>query len=322
MFYPRDRVIKTFGSKYASVFKAALLGIPLPLCSCGVVSSAISLRKQGASRGAAISFLISTPETGVDSIAVTYALLDPIMTIFRPIAAFITAVFAGILTNVIIPHENEHIKSEACRVCGSLDINSHNHTKKIKIKRAMEYAFVDLLGDISGWLIVGIVLAGIISVAIPSDFFIRYIDSEILSMFIMLFIGIPLYICATASTPVAAALILRGLSPGAALVLLLAGPATNMASILMIGKEMGKKTTGIYLASIAVTSILMGTLLNWIYGYWGINPLAAMGEATDTIPDIIKIIGSVALAILIINSQKGKIKNFSAFISRGIKNKD
>jgi len=306
IFYPKEKVLKTFGKgRYAPVIKAALLGIPLPLCSCGVISTAISLRKQGANRGAAISFLISTPETGVDSIAVTYALLDPIMTVFRPIAAFITAVFAGIITNLLTSQNDEpKISSQTCTTCGNSDTDSHVHSNKTKFKRAMEYAFVDLLGDISGWLIIGIILAGVISTAIPKDFFEHYIGSGISSMCIMLVVGIPLYICATASTPVAAALILRGLSPGAALVLLLAGPATNMVTILAVSKEMGRKTTLIYLLSIAFISILMGMLLNWVYFYLGVDVLATVGKTTEVIPDIVKNVGSVILFGLMANARR------------------
>jgi len=196
VFYPKEKVMKTFGKgRYVPVIKAALFGMPLPLCSCGVISTAISLRKQGANRGAAISFLISTPETGVDSIAVTYALLDPIMTVFRPIAAFITAVFAGVITNLLTPHDDEQkISSQACATCGEAGADGHVHSNKTKFKRAMDYAFVDLLGD-----------TGVISAAIPQNFFEHYIGSGVSSMLVMLVVGIPLYICATSSTPVAAA---------------------------------------------------------------------------------------------------------------------
>ena len=304
IFYPKEKVVKTLGKKgFGSTLKAALMGIPLPLCSCGVIPTALSLRKQGASRGATLSFLISTPETGVDSIAITYALLDPIMTVFRPLAAFLTAMFAGIAENILAsPEGAPDINSQPCSTCGNSDVDGHTHSKKIKLKRAMKYAFVDLVGDISKWLMIGIALAGVISAAIPKGFFENYLGSGILSMLVMLVVGIPLYICATASTPIAAALILKGLSPGAALVLLLAGPATNMATILVIGKQMGKKTLAIYLTSIAFMSILLGLLLNQVYFYLGINALASVGEAREVIPGGIKIVGSVILAGLIIYS--------------------
>jgi hypothetical protein len=302
IFYPKEKVVNSLGKKgIGSVLKAALMGIPLPLCSCGVIPTALSLRKQGASRGATLSFLISTPETGVDSIAVTYALLDPIMTIFRPLAALLTAVFAGVAENVLVPlDDTSGINPQICPTCGNSDADNHTHTRRARFKRAMEYAFVDLVGDISRWLVIGIILAGVISAAIPSGFFENYLGSGIFSMLVMLVVGIPLYICATASTPIAAALILKGLSPGAALVLLLAGPATNIATILVVGKQMGRKTITVYLLSIACMSILMGLLLNQIYLYLRVNALASMGGAAEVVSPVIKIAGSIILAGLMI----------------------
>jgi hypothetical protein len=302
IFYPKEKVVNSLGKKgIGSIFKAAIMGIPLPLCSCGVIPTALSLRKQGASKGATLSFLISTPETGMDSIAITYALLDPIMTIFRPMAAWLTAMCAGIAENVFSRTDDApDMSSQACPTCGNSAADNHTHTKQAKFKRAMEYAFVDLVSDISKWLIIGIILAGVISAVIPAGFFENYLGSGIFSMLVMLLVGIPLYICATASTPIASALILRGLSPGAALVLLLAGPATNIATILVVGKQMGRRTIAVYLTSIACMSILMGLLLNHIYLYLGVNVLASMGGATEVVPDIIKIAGSVILAGLMI----------------------
>jgi uncharacterized membrane protein YraQ (UPF0718 family) len=302
IFYPKEKVVKTLGKKgFGSILKAAFIGIPLPLCSCGVIPTAFSLKKQGASRGATLSFLISTPETGVDSIAITYALLDPIMTIFRPFAAFLTAIFAGIAENIFAPNDEvSATEPNNCSTCNNSNEDGHIHSKKTKFRKAMEYAFVDLVGDISKTLIIGIVLAGIISTAIPKGFFENYLGSGIVSMLVMLVVGIPLYICATASTPIASALILKGLSPGAALVLLLAGPATNIATILIVGKQMGRKTVVVYLISIAFMSIVLGLLLNQLYVYLGVNAMASVGEATEVIPDIFKIAGSVILAGLIV----------------------
>jgi uncharacterized membrane protein YraQ (UPF0718 family) len=301
IFYPKEKVVKALGKKgFGSILKAAFIGIPLPLCSCGVIPTAFSLRKQGASRGATLSFLISTPETGVDSIAITYALLDPIMTIFRPFAAFLTAMFAGVAENIFAPQDEVLVtEPNNCTTCNNSDADGHIHSKKTKFKKAMEYAFMDLVGDISKTLIIGIVLAGIISTAIPKGFFENYLGSGIVSMLVILVVGIPLYICATASTPIASALILKGLSPGAALVLLLAGPATNIATILIVSKQMGRKTVIVYLISIAFMSIILGLLLNQFYFYLGVNAMASVGETTEVIPDIIKIAGSVILAGLI-----------------------
>ncbi len=310
VFYPREKVVQALGKRgIGSILKAALLGIPLPLCSCGVTPMALSLRKHGASRGATISFLISTPETGVDSLAVSYALLGPIMTIFRPISALLTAMTAGIAEDTLNDKDEvANTTPQTCNVCGHSDEgHDHNHSHGTNFKRAMEYAFVDMMEDISKWFVIGIILAGIISAVVPHRFFENYLGSGMLSMLVMLSIGIPMYICASASTPIAAALILKGLSPGAALVFLLTGPATNMASILLLGKSLGRRSIAIYLISIASMSIIMGLILNQIYPYLGATTLPTAGKAAESIPEAVSTAGSVILAGLIIYSlAKGK----------------
>lgn len=216
MFVDKDKITRHLGGHgVKSVLLAAICGIPLPLCSCGVIPTAVSLRKNGASKGATLSFLISTPESGVDSIAISYALLDPIMTIFRPIAAFITAIIAGIAENILGKKEKEPTSSQmdSCVFCNG-ENKIHNHSLIHKFKYGMRYAFVDLLGDISKWLMLGIVIAGVISYFVPQTLIENYLGYGWQAMLIMLIVGIPLYICATASTPIAAALIAKGMSPG------------------------------------------------------------------------------------------------------------
>jgi len=242
MFVNKDKIVRYLGGqRLKSVLLAAVCGIPLPLCSCGVIPTAISLRKNGASKGATLSFLISTPESGVDSIAISYALLDPIMTIFRPLAAFVTAIIAGIAENIFGKKEKGPISQQvdSCIFCNEED-KGHNHSLIHKFKYGMRYAFIDLLGDISKWLMLGIVIAGIISYFVPQSIIENYLGYGWQAMLIMLIVGIPLYICATASTPIAAALIAKGMSPGVALVFLLVGPATNIAGVLSVGKFLGK----------------------------------------------------------------------------------
>jgi uncharacterized membrane protein YraQ (UPF0718 family) len=257
-----------------SVFKSAFFGIPLPLCSCGVVPTAISLRKQGASKGATTSFLISTPESGVDSIAISYAMLDPILTIMRPVAGFIIAIFSGILENFFPaekPKEEIHVHS-----CCS---NGHSSTPKIsnektffeKIKYGMNYSFVELMNDLSFTLFIGLILAALISWLIPESFFAEYLSNSMFSMLVMLIIGIPMYICATASTPIAAALILKGLSPGAAIVFLIAGPATNLASLTVLRKSLGNSTVLRYLLTIIIFSFIFGGITEYIYSFFELS---------------------------------------------------
>lgn len=311
IFVSAEKIAKYLGrGKIRSVIYASFWGIPIPLCSCGVLPTAISLKKQGANNGATIAFLISTPESGVDSIAITYALLDPIMTIARPISAFITATTAGILENISgSMHESDvNLTQDTCKIDGccsgdncSEDDHKGHHSFLEKIWAGLKYAFIDLIGDIAKWLIIGIIIAGLISYLIPADFVTEYLGGGIQSLIIMLIIGIPLYICATASTPIAAALVLKGMSPGAALVFLLAGPATNTAAIPVVTKFLGKKATGIYLATIAVMSVILGLTLDYVYLALGIKASALSGQVKEIFPEPVQIVASLFLIILMIN---------------------
>jgi uncharacterized membrane protein YraQ (UPF0718 family) len=291
--------------RFHSVFKASLLGIPIPLCSCGVLPAAASLKRQGANNGATIAFLISTPESGVDSMAITYALLDPVMTVARPVAAFVTATAAGILENLFGQQRNPFFQSVpdlSCPVdgccdglnCMPEDHRSH-HSALEKIKAGLIYAFGELWDDIAVWFLVGIVLAGVITVLIPVDVMTRYLGGGLPAMLLMLVAGIPLYICATASIPIAAALILKGISPGAALVLLLVGPATNITSLTVLFGVLGKRATGLYLFAIACSAVVFGLALDQIYSIFGLSAQAMAGQATEMIPHWIKSAGAVIL---------------------------
>jgi len=275
---PEKAIVKHLGGNgFRSVFKASLFGVPLPLCSCGVIPVAVGLRKQGASKGATASFLVSVPETGVDSVAITWALLDPLMTIIRPVSAFITALATGSLIN-LLPEQKVVSKTDTAERCCSEDSDKSTLSAQQKpllqrLKDGVIYAFTDLLKDIGGWLLLGILIAGVISYFVPIDFVDRYLGGEYSSLLIMLIIGIPLYICASASTPIAAALVLKGLSPGAALVFLLAGPATNAATMTVVAKHLGKTTTVVYVAVIATCSLAFGWIVNRIYEWLSIDVL-------------------------------------------------
>jgi uncharacterized membrane protein YraQ (UPF0718 family) len=253
----------------------------------------VSLRKQGANNGATTAFLISTPESGVDSISITYALLDPIMTVARPFVAFVTATFAGIAENLFgNSRESKRIIPDfSCPVDNCCDgrncdpeTHRRHHTVFEKIKAGVMYAFSDLWEDIAKWFLFGVLLAGFITVLIPDDIFSRYLGSGLSAMLLMLAIGIPLYICATASTPIAAALILKGVSPGAALVFLLVGPATNVASLTVVTGILGKRATAIYLSTIAVSAVFFGLVVDQVYTSMGISAQAMVGQASEVIP--------------------------------------
>ena len=304
---PDEKILKYLGKsagKFRSALNASLLGIPLPLCSCGVVPTALSLKNRGATKGATLSFLISTPETGVDSIAITYALLDPIMTIFRPIATLVTALLTGVTENIMgskVIKKKPSAKKQnmltmqptatcsdsscGCQTGPHLDEDA---SMLRKLMEAFRYSFVELLGDIAGWLIFGIIIAGMISYVIPDELISGYLGGGVFSMLFMLVIGIPLYICATASTPLAAALVAKGMSPGTAFVFLLAGPATNAATITMVTKFLGKRSAMIYLAMIALCSLAFGLLLDIIYVRLGIEASSIVGSASEILAPEIK----------------------------------
>lgn len=268
---------------FRSVLYAALFGIPLPLCSCGVIPTAMSLRREGASKGAAVSFLIATPQTGVDSIIATFSLMGLPFAIVRPIAALLTAVFGGHMVNLATRGEDGNIgnayvpgksgisgesgpsevSDSSCEGhchCGSHDHESHGFWAKLK--EALSYAFLEMMEDIGKWLVVGLVVAGLITILVPDSFFAVFQGNTFLSMLLVLCIAVPMYICATGSIPIAVALMMKGLTPGSALVLLMAGPACNMASILVINKVLGRRTLLTYLTSIITGSILFGVCID------------------------------------------------------------
>ncbi|OQY15969.1 MAG: hypothetical protein B6I36_11280 [Desulfobacteraceae bacterium 4572_35.1] len=269
-FVPDNFIAKHLGSQNrSSIFKAALFGVPIPLCSCGVLPAAAGIRKQGASKGATTAFLISTPETGVDSIAVTWALLDPLMAILRPISAFLTAMVTGQLVQFFDPDTQAKVDTNSP---SSITIPSSCCSNEVKSKKiatrifdAMAYAYGDLFKDIAGWFFLGVGLAGLITVFVSPDLVEQWLGNPLIAMVVMLIAGVPLYVCATASTPIVAALVLKGLNPGAALVFLLVGPATNAAALSVIAKILGKKATGIYLGGIMASALLMGIAVDVIY---------------------------------------------------------
>jgi uncharacterized membrane protein YraQ (UPF0718 family) len=294
--------------KFISVIKAALFGIPIPLCSCGVLPAAASLKRQGANNGATTAFLISTPESGVDSMAITYALLDPIMTVARPVSAFITAVAAGISENLLHTQKEEDwekVIDRSCPIDNCCDGNecppeehAKHHTFSEKMWSGLKFAVDDLWGDLAGWFFAGLLLAGVIAALIPEELMTQYLGGGLNSMLIMLLVGIPMYICATASTPVAAALILKGVSPGAALVFLLVGPATNVTSLSVLFGLLGKRATAIYLAALSLFAVLSGLVVDMVYDGFGVSASAIAGQAGEVIPYWLQFAGALIVILL------------------------
>lgn len=281
------------GSGLGSVVKASLFGVPLPLCSCGVIPVAASLRRHGAGSGATTSFLISTPQTGVDSIMVTLSLLGPVFAVFRPLISFVSGLIGGSLVAYAGGDHREAGTGGARCADGQCGIN-HERGSFTDIFR---YGFVTLPRDINRALIVGVVIAGVISAAIPDDFFAGLLGGGILSMLIMMAVGIPVYVCATASVPVAAVLIAKGISPGAALVFLMTGPATNAATIATVWKIMGRRVAVMYLATVAVCAIGAGLLLDAIFFRGGIEVVT---EMPSMLPSFVKIASAVVLVAVLV----------------------
>jgi len=315
------------------VVKAAFVGAPLPLCSCGVLPAAIGLRRSGASNGATLSFLVATPETGVDSIGVSYVLLGPFMTVVRVLAAIASAIITGMLAVMVLgrqrnPITEDSTEIESCCSSGSYsepvvdevsdccskgsrcestnEIDNNSITFMDRNLKGLKYALSDIWDDIAYWLLFGIALAALLSTFV-SDQALAQWGSGLPAMIIMLLIGIPMYICATASTPLAAGLLIAGISPGTILVLLLAGPATNMATIAILYKEMGRKIVIVYLVGIAISSIFFGLLTDYVVAINEIDIDAQIEYATEILPEWLAVLSVLVLIIATIKPVRRKL---------------
>ena len=315
---PEDKVYKHLGdNRFKSVILASLFGIPLPLCSCSVLPVATSLRRSGASKGATTSFLISTPETGLDSIGITYALLDPIMTVARPLGAFATAVFTGSVVNFVVRRgwdgDTEIPADEPHDLAHDHD-HGHDHSTvytpggvgkrslKEVTRDSMTYAFGPLLDDLTVWLIIGLLVSGLIAILVPDDFFGSVIPAGFVSSVLMLLIGTPMYICAAAATPVAATLIAKGLDPGAALVLLLVGPATNATTIAIIARLLGRRVLVLHLIGVTGSALLLGLLINAVYSYFAVDLSAIVARVVESGLSPLNIVATVLFVYLLVFS--------------------
>lgn len=285
-------------SNWVSVFYATLFGIPLPLCSCGVIPTAMALYKEGASKGSVIAFLIATPQTGVDSIIATYSLLGLPFAVIRPIAAFFTALFAGLTTNLFTAQQSAMapIQPAADKPAKSLSFTQ-------KLKRVFQYGYVEMMEDIGKMLLFGLVVAGLIAYFVPDNFFTVFGNNTLLTMLLVLIVAVPMYVCATGSIPIAIALMLKGMSPGTALVLLMAGPAANIASMLVIGKVLGKKTFMLYLTTLVIGAISCGLIIDNFLpaGWFDVSNFSAVAHHGGHFY-YFKVICSVVLLALFVNA--------------------
>lgn len=298
------------GTGFKAVVKSTLIGIPLPLCSCGVLPTAIGMRRSGASRAATTAFLVATPQTGVDSIAATWSLLGPAFAVIRPIAALITAVFGGIAVG---KSEKDSVTTNAASSGNSCE-TEEKKTFGRKCIEALKYGYIDLVGSIGGWLVAGLIIAALITVYVPADFFSALGSKPIFSMIAVLIIAIPMYVCATGSIPIAMSLMLKGLSPGTALVLLMAGPAANFASFTLISREMGRKAAIIYLLAIILGAISFGLAIDYLlpagwFTYASSMAMACHDNEMELFPTICS---AILVALLIYTFIKGHKHNHMA----------
>jgi uncharacterized membrane protein YraQ (UPF0718 family) len=346
------------GNNTKSIVKAALFGAPLPLCSCGVIPAAVGLRRAGASKSATTSFLVSTPETGIDSISVSYAMLGPFMAVVRPVAAISSAILAGLLvgrdkaddkqkplenkaatsccapktevTSCCAPKsaviENQHdsqdsscctsknqqtviVKDEISDSCCSDD-----HTLELKSDASFSHKLIsgitfsstNLIKDISLWLMIGLFFAALIQTYLPTSFLETW-GSGIFAMLVMVVISIPMYICATASTPIAAALLLSGISPGAVLVFMMAGPATNIATLGVVYKELGSRSLIGYLTGVLGGALFFGWLTDYLVQNYNIEVMPLVGMEHQLLPETLTYLSAFILATLMLNELRKKI---------------
>lgn len=300
LWITKDIVKKQIGkNNIASIFKAAIFGIPLPLCSCGVIPTAVYMNQSKASKPAIVSFLTATPQTGIDSILATYGLMGPIFAIYRPIAALFMGIFGGLVTKYFYKEEK--------KTFFNLEVlnSKQEQSNKTFIDKFFKYPYIEFLDDIAPQFIFGIVIAALISFLIPDDFFANSgFNSGIWAMLLMIVIGIPMYICATASIPIAVALLLKGFSPGAAFIFLAVGPTTNAASFTVLSKSLGNKIVTLYIVSIIVSSLVFAYILDFIYYYFELDFTAYLnvGHQHHHELSILTIVSSILLLILLVLS--------------------
>lgn len=334
VYLPKNFLNKHLGSEgLLTTIKAAVIGAPMPLCSCGVIPAALGLRRAGASKSATTAFLVSTPETGVDSISVSYVLLGPFMAIIRPIAAISSAIVAGVLVgrdntvnsvkklkDASTAQDSSETQSSCCSKkvepvkVSCCSTKPQNQTSPLdKVLKAITYSCTKLLEDTAKWLLIGLFFAALVQTYVPEDFFLQW-GSGILAMLVVILVSIPMYICATASTPIAAGLLLSGVSPGAVLVFMLAGPATNIATLGVVANELGKRAVVSYLIGVIGVAILFGMLTDFLVGKLGIEVAPMLGEHHEILPQwfllttALVLIG-LLLRLVFINLSQSKVSD-------------
>jgi len=301
MFVNSRLILKHIGSKnFLSILKSTVLGIPVPLCSCGVIPVAATLRDSGASKGSTVSFLVSTPQTGVDSIFLTYGMLGPVFALFRPLAAFVSGIFSGMVINSFDDDTHHHLP----------DPDDAPNDKKPFIERlysGLSYGFLTLPSDIVVPLFQGLIIAAAIAIIIPPDFIAeKFSTSSYIMLFMMLAVSLPIYVCATASIPIAVALMAKGVTAGAVFVFLMAGPATNASSIAVVKNILGRKTMAHYLFLISSTAIVFGFILDSFITI-GL-PAVSSSSHTHADDSYISLFFTILFVLILLNAYTHKLK--------------
>ncbi|HBS83467.1 SO_0444 family Cu/Zn efflux transporter [Vreelandella alkaliphila] len=300
------------GRGLGSILRAAVIGMPLPLCSCGAIPTALALHRGGAGRGPTTSFLISTPGVGVDSMLITSVLLGPLMALARVLGALVTAIVTGILVGFTgqsaLPKSTP--VSSCCASKGADDGHAHAHaTESTGVIAGLKYAFSDLLDDISSWMFAGLLLAGVLVTFVPPETLVGF-SGGLLALILMAVIGIPLYICATAATPVAAGLLLAGISPGMALVFLLAGPVTSLATLAILRREFGNQALAVYLVSILLVTVLIGWVFDQGLAMTGWDPVQQANQVQELLPASVEWLALGALVLFSIRPMRKRLLGF------------
>ena len=300
------------GRGLGSILRAAVIGMPLPLCSCGAIHTALALHRGGAGRGPTTSFLISTPGVGVDSMLITSVLLGPLMALARVLGALVTAIVTGILVGftgqTALPKSTP--VSSCCASKGADDGHAHAHaTESTGVIAGLKYAFSDLLDDISSWMFAGLFLAGVLVTFVPPETLVGF-SGGLLALILMAVIGIPLYICATAATPVAAGLLLAGISPGMALVFLLAGPVTSLATLAILRREFGSQALAVYLVSILLVTVLIGWVFDQGLAMTGWDPVQQANQVQELLPASVEWLALGALVLFSIRPMRKRLLGF------------
>jgi uncharacterized membrane protein YraQ (UPF0718 family) len=299
---PSDRIARWLGKPgLGSTAKAALIGIPLPLCSCAVIPVTIELSRKGASREASLAFMVSTPETGVDSILLTYGLMGPVMAVARPVAALFTS-FVASLASLAWPQPDE-TPEPAPDLTGEdtcCDPEPAEPSSESRLTRALRYGFVEMVDEIGFWLVAGLVVTGVITALVPEETVQTVVGTGPRALVTLLILGIPLYMCASASTPIAAALLLKGVSPGAAIVFLLAGPATNASALVLIARFFGRRFLVLFLVSVAASTLAFGWLFDYLLSHTSLTVVPKLVEPEAHLVDWIAIASAVALGVLLV----------------------